>query len=170
MTTAYVGIGANLGDRQANMQKALVGISGFAFVEEISSLYETDAVPPDPSQPTFYNAACRIETGMKSRPLLCSLKSLEQEIGRPSNEPPNSPRVIDLDILLYADLVITEADLTLPHPRLDKRAFALTPLNEIATNRRHPVSGKSINELLTVVGQQGVNRIAGPGWATPQTG
>ena len=171
MSTVYLGLGANVGNREANLRMALRGLFRMSRVEAVSSLYETEPVggPFDfaqgrPQQPPFYNAACRIETGLEPRALLRFLQSLEREIGRRPGGPRFGPRPIDLDILLYEERVVREEGLVIPHPRLAERAFVLVPLAEIAAEVRHPALGKPIAELLSAVGQEGVRRIAGVGW------
>lgn len=159
---AYLGLGSNLGNRHANLRMALRGLTRMAVVLDVSSLYET--APQGPPQPQFYNAACRISTGLEPPALLRFLQALEQEIGRRPSAEPNSPRVIDVDILLCDDLVIDTADLSVPHPRLPERPFVLVPLVEIAPDAIHPTLGKSIAQLAAETGRQGVSLIASRGW------
>ena len=163
MSTVYLGLGANLGNREGNLRMALQGLTRMARVEAVSSLYETDPVG-GPEQPPFYNATCRIETGLEPRSLLRFLQNLEQEMGRRPGGPPWGPRPIDLDILLYEERVVEEEGLVIPHPRLAERAFALVPLAEIAAEARHPTLGKTVAELLAAVGEEGVRLVAGQGW------
>ncbi len=163
MSTVYLGLGSNLGNREANLRLALRGLGRMARLEEVSSLYEAVAVG-GPEQPPFYNAACRIEVGLEPRSLLRFLQGLEQEIGRRLGGVPHSPRPIDLDILLYEERFLDEEGLSIPHPLLAERAFVLAPLAEIAPGVRHPRLGKSVAELLQVLSQEGVRWIAGPGW------
>jgi len=177
MATVYLGLGANVGNREANLRLALRGLFRMARVEAVSALYETDPVggPFDsapwpgrqgrPEQPPFYNAVCRIETGLEPRPLLRFLQSLEREIGRRPGGPRFGPRPIDLDILLYEERIVEEEGLVIPHPRLAERAFVLVPLAEIAAEVRHPALGKTVGELRAAVGEEGVRRIAPAGWA-----
>jgi len=171
MKDIYIGLGANLGNRAANLGMALRYLSPLAVVEEVSSLYETTPVgPPSASswerQPNFYNAVCRISSGLAPLALLRYLKSIEFEIGR---RPDGSwaPRPIDLDFLLYGEDVVAVDGLALPHPRLAERAFVLAPLAEIAPELRHPVSGKSMAELLAALDEDdraGVWLAESPGW------
>ncbi len=179
MATVYLGLGSNLGNREANLRAALRGLWRMGRVEAVSSLYETEPVdgPFDPStslragsaqgrpeQPPFYNAACRWETGLEPRPLLRFLQALEHELGRRPGGEPRGPRPIDLDILLYEERILDEEDLVIPHPRLAERPFALVPLAEIAAGARHPGEGKTVAELLEATGDEGVRRIAEAGW------
>lgn len=162
MATAYLGLGSNLGNREANLRMALRGLSRLSRLVDVSSLYETK--PEGPPQPLFYNAACIIETGLEPLPLLRFLKSLEREIGRRPAAEAGAPRPIDLDILLYDALVLHEDDLEIPHPRMAARGFVLVPLAEIAPQLVHPTSGRAVRELLDAVSQEGVLRIASRGW------
>ncbi len=162
MATVYIGLGANIGNRESNLRMALRGLTRMARVEAVSSLYESDAVGPE--QPPFYNAVCRIETGLEPQPLLRFLKNLEHEIGRRPGGPKWGPRPIDLDILLYEERVLESEELNVPHPRLAERAFALLPLAEIAPEALHPVTGKRASELAGTVDSSGVRGIKGIGW------
>jgi len=159
----YLGLGANLGNRQANLAMALRGIARMAKIEVVSSLYETEPVG-GPPQPPFYNAVCRILCGLEPKQLLRFLKGLEWEIGRRPGGQRFGPRSVDLDILLYDDPVLANEELVIPHPRLAERAFVLAPLAEVAADVGHPLLGKTIEELLRAVRSEGVQRIAGPEW------
>ena len=163
MSSVYLGLGSNLGNREANLRDALRGLWRMGRVEAISSLYETEPVG-GPEQPPFLNAACRFETGLEPRPLLRFLQGLEHELGRRPGGERWGPRPIDLDVLLYDDRVIDEDDLTVPHPRLAERPFVLAPLAEIAADVKHPVAGKTVAQLLKAAGEQGVRRVADAGW------
>ncbi len=158
----YLGLGSNLGNREANLRMALRGLARLARVEAVSSLYETEA--EGPPQPAYYNAACAIATGLEPLGLLRFLKSLEHEIGRRPAPDENAPRVIDLDILLWDDLVLESPELRIPHPRLAGRPFVLAPLAEIAPEAVHPVSGKSIARLAAEAGSEGLRLVAARGW------
>jgi 2-amino-4-hydroxy-6-hydroxymethyldihydropteridine diphosphokinase len=164
LSTVYLGLGANIGNREANLRMALRGLTRMARVEAVSSLYETDPIGSVKDQPAFYNAACRIETGLEPESLLRFLKSLEHEIGRRPDGPAGGPRPIDLDILLYEDRVLETAELTIPHPRMHERAFVLVPLAEIAPDARHPQRDQTIAKLAERVGSEGVRRIKEAGW------
>ncbi len=159
---AYIALGSNLGDREANLRMALRGMTRMAQVKEVSALYETD--PEGPSQPAFYNVSCRLETGLEPRPLLRFLQALEHEIGRRPGAERNGPRVIDIDILLFDDRVVDEPGLAIPHARLAERAFVLAPLADIAPDAVHPALGKKIAALAAAAGVAGVRKIADPGW------
>ncbi len=154
----YLGLGSNLGDRKANLEKALQLLGERLHIEQVSSLYETEPVGYA-EQPMFYNAVCRAETELGPLQLLSLIKGIEATLGRvPSFA--NGPRSIDVDILFYGDLSMETVDLTIPHPRIKERAFVLIPLLEIAPQQVHPVSGESIKDLATAVGgRDGVEKI-----------
>ncbi len=159
----YLGLGSNLGNREANLRMALRLLEPLCRVEEVSSLYETAPVGVE-DQPPFYNAACRIITGLEPGALLRTLKRAEFEVGRRPGGPRWGPRPIDLDLLLYGDVVMDSGDLVLPHPRLAERPFVLVPLAEIAADMRLPEDGRTVAELLAAVQTEGVRRIAEAGW------
>jgi len=161
--TVYLSLGANLGDRLANLRLALARLQTLARLEEVSSLYETQ--PQGVSdQPLFLNAVCRVSTGLEPQALLRFLKNVERETGRQPGGERWGPRPIDLDILLYDDRVLDAPELTVPHPRLAERAFVLVPLCELAPELRHPLLGKTMKELLASVGKKGVRKIAPRAW------
>ncbi len=165
----YIGLGANLGDRRANLRLALDRLQTVARLEEVSSLYET-APRGLVEQPPFYNAVCRVTTHPEPEPLLRFLKDIECEIGRRPGGPSGGPRPIDLDILLYGERVVDTPALKVPHPRLPERAFVLVPMCELAPDRRHPLLGSTMRELLDVLEEQAVRKIARRGWETTGMG
>jgi 2-amino-4-hydroxy-6-hydroxymethyldihydropteridine diphosphokinase len=140
---AYVGLGSNLGEREATLREALARlaeIDGIAIVA-ISSFRETDPVG-NVDQPRFVNAAAALETSLGPRELLDSLLELERSLGRDrSREERWGPRTIDLDLLLYGDETVDEPGLEIPHPRLAERAFVLEPLLELDPGLRLPDGG-----------------------------
>jgi 2-amino-4-hydroxy-6-hydroxymethyldihydropteridine diphosphokinase len=161
----YLGLGSNLGNRAANLRMALRYLPPLARVEEVSSLYETAPLGGE-EQPPFYNAVCRISTGLGPEALLRHLKQIEFAIGRRPG-PRWGPRPIDLDILLYGDQVLEHEDLIIPHPLLAERAFVLVPLAELSPHLLHPVLGKPVGELLSALDEaalSGVTRIEPRGW------
>ncbi|HEY8320915.1 MAG TPA: 2-amino-4-hydroxy-6-hydroxymethyldihydropteridine diphosphokinase [Candidatus Baltobacteraceae bacterium] len=126
---AYVGIGSNLGDPEANVRGAIAALGELGAVERTSSLYRTKAWGKT-DQPDFVNAVALLETGLNPRSLLIALKAIEAELGRVPSER-WGPRAIDLDILTFDDLQIEEEGLAIPHPSMNERAFVLVPLAEI---------------------------------------
>jgi len=159
----YLGLGSNLGNREGNLRMALRLLEPLCRVEAVSSLYETAPVGVE-DQPPFYNAVCRVTTGLEPEALLRFLQRVEFEVGRRPGGPRWGPRPIDLDILFYGDRVVESADLVVPHPQLAERPFVLVPLAEIAPELRHPALEKTVRELLTAVGEQGVALVVPAGW------
>lgn len=167
MTTAYLALGSNLGNREANLRMAISAITRMCRVVAVSSLYETDPIPP--GQPAFYNAATAIETGLEPLSLLRFLKGIEEEIGRRPGGPPGGPRPIDLDILLYGEETVADDTITIPHPRMAERPFVLIPLAEIATEAKHPTLGKAVAQLAKAAGDKGVRKVQDVGWEAVTT-
>ena len=133
MTRAYVGVGANLGDREGTIRAALADLDALPEVAgvAVSTLLETDPVGYL-DQPPFLNGAAALETELAPRELLGALLEVERELGRVRGDGPRyGPRPIDLDLLLHGDLVLDEPGLVVPHPRLHERLFALEPLAEL---------------------------------------
>jgi 2-amino-4-hydroxy-6-hydroxymethyldihydropteridine diphosphokinase len=154
----YLGIGSNLGDRQANIEKALKLLNERLQIELVSSIYETKPMGYV-EQPKFLNAVCRGQTELGPLQLLSLVKGIEASLGRVSSFP-NAPRTIDLDIIFYGDMIMQTPELTIPHPRLEKRAFVLIPLLEIAPDLSHPVSGESVKDLTArVQRREGIKKI-----------
>lgn len=142
----FIGLGSNVGDRESNIRSALEHLpqQGVSIIK-VSSLYETTAVGPP--QPDFINAVATGETSHQPRELIRVLKEIEATVGRRPRER-WGPREIDLDLLLYGELTVTEADLIVPHPELTKRNFVLVPLLEIEPDATLP-SGKRVSNYLT---------------------
>jgi len=130
-TTAFVGIGSNLGDREAHLRRAIELLSAEEGIEiaAVSEIRETDPVGPV-EQGQFLNGAVRVETDLAPRELLARLLDTERRMGRVRSER-FGPRTIDLDLLLYGNEIVDEPGLTVPHPRLHERRFALEPLAEL---------------------------------------
>ena len=163
MSTVHIALGANTGNREANLRMALRAMTRMARVVAVSSLYESEP-EGGAQQPAYFNAVCRIETGLEPPALLRFLKGLEHEIGRRPTPEPAGPRPIDLDILLFDDRVVESDGLTIPHPRLAGRAFVLQPLAEIAPDTMVPGSGETVSALAKKAGTERVKRIAEAGW------
>jgi 2-amino-4-hydroxy-6-hydroxymethyldihydropteridine diphosphokinase len=148
MTRAYVGLGANVGNRRANLDRAvelMVADPGIRVLA-VSSVRETDPVGYE-DQPRFLNAACAVETELGPRELLERLLAIERALGRERTGPRFGPRTIDLDLLLYGNETLDEPGLTVPHPRLAERLFVLEPLLELAPDLVLP-DGRAIRDLI----------------------
>lgn len=145
---AYVGLGSNLGDRAGNLLLAVRGMMNAGLrVARLSSIYETAPVDVI-EQPMFLNMVAEIESaGVVPEPLLGSLLKIEYALGR-RRDRPRGARTIDLDLLAFGDVVCATEFLTLPHPRLHLRRFALTPLAELAPDRLHPTLRRTFGDLL----------------------
>jgi 2-amino-4-hydroxy-6-hydroxymethyldihydropteridine diphosphokinase len=146
---AYIALGSNLGDRELNLLRGVaeVGRLPGSRVTALSSFYETSPVGTV-VQDAFYNAVLRLSTRLDARSLLTHLLRIEDETFKRVRTVHQGPRRMDLDLLLYGDSTINEADLVVPHPRLAERRFVLQPLCEIAPDLLHPLTGTSIRELL----------------------
>jgi GTP cyclohydrolase-4 len=153
----YLSLGANLGNRQANILQALQYGQTRTSIKKISSFYETEPVGFS-DQPMFLNTACELETELSPNDLLHFLKWIEKRMGRQASFR-NAPRPIDIDILFYDDLLFDSSSLKLPHPRLHERAFVLVPLAEIAPDLVHPLLNLTVTEILKGVDQAGVKRM-----------
>ncbi len=161
--TVHIGLGSNLGDREHNLLDAIDALRRIdkARITAVSSLYDT--APVGPAQPRFLNAVVELECDLTPQALLGILKQIERDLGRqPGGE--WGPRKIDLDILLWGDLVVAEPMLQVPHVLLHERRFALEPLAELAPDARHPILEVSVREMLERVATQDVVRHASPEW------
>lgn len=149
LTSVYIALGANLGDRRANLAAAVARLAPGVLVERVSSLYETEpAYVLD--QPRFLNAALCGQSALEPYALLALLKRIERELGRTGGVR-FGPRVVDLDLLVYGDVRLDSAELTLPHPRMAERPFVLVPLAEIAPALVPPGWGVSVGKLAATV-------------------
>ncbi len=145
---AYIAVGSNVGDRRATIEAALRDLDGVGGVElgAVSRILETE--PVGPPQGRYLNAAAALRTTLGARELLAAMLAIEARHGRRRTERARwGPRTLDLDLLLYADAVIDEPGLTVPHPRLHERMFVLEPLAEIAAEVVHPAQGVTIEWL-----------------------
>jgi 2-amino-4-hydroxy-6-hydroxymethyldihydropteridine diphosphokinase len=158
LKNAFLALGSNLGDREANLRDALNRLtSDELHIVRRSSLYET-APQELHDQPWFLNAVVEVETDLFPLQLLARARQIEREMGR-RHVTPKGPRNIDIDVLFYGRSVIRTAALEVPHPRIAQRRFVLEPLAQIAPDIRHPVTGRSVNEMLAELGPQGVRRL-----------
>ncbi|WP_040433289.1 2-amino-4-hydroxy-6-hydroxymethyldihydropteridine diphosphokinase [Chlorobium ferrooxidans] len=144
----FIGIGSNIGDRLHHLQEAVdrVSLLENTAVVKVSHVYMTEPVG-EAGQNRFYNGVVLLDTALAPEELRRQCKIIEQELGRPETYPRWSPRVIDLDILLYDDLVISTPALTIPHPELHCRKFVLLPMLDIA-NPLYPATGENTLQLL----------------------
>jgi len=150
MNEAYLILGSNLGDKLANLNKAISLIelkSGSVVLQ--SKIYQT-AAWGNTNQSDFYNQCIKINTSLKPSELIDNVLLIEKIIGRTRGDLKWQERIIDIDILFYENLIINEPNLKVPHPFIQERRFVLAPLHEIAPNFIHPVYNKSVEELLAV--------------------
>ncbi len=147
MTSVYLSLGSNLGDRERHLQRVIEGLDSAGLqVLRISSVFETDPVGKL-DQPRFLNAVVEARTTLLPRQLLARTAKLERRLGR-KRLVDKGPRTIDIDILLYGGAIVNTRDLTLPHPRMTERRFVLEPLAELTPGLRHPIARRTIAELL----------------------
>ena len=151
----YIALGSNVGDRAAHFELAIEALGKFVMVTERSPIYETEPWGYY-DQRDFLNQVVGGETDISPNDLMRQLKIIERDLGREKNFT-NGPRVIDLDLLFYDQLVIETATLTIPHPRMRGRAFVLRPLADLDPDLRHPVYELTVSELLAETDQGGIN-------------
>jgi 2-amino-4-hydroxy-6-hydroxymethyldihydropteridine diphosphokinase len=158
LKTAFLALGSNIGDREAHLREAVTRLESHEIhVLRRSSLYET-APQELLDQPWFLNAVVQVETSLFPMQLLARVREIERQMGR-RRVTPKGPRNIDIDILFYGRTVIATAELEVPHPRIAQRRFVLEPLAEIAPEFRHPMTGKTANEMLAALEPQGTRRL-----------
>lgn len=153
----YLALGSNLDDRLANLKEAVASLPPQMDVKAKSHVYET---PPwgYENQPKFLNQALKVQTYLEPEPLLKHIKRLEIALGRKASFQ-NGPRLIDIDILFYDELVMNTPTLTIPHPRLHERGFVLLPMMDIAPDLIHPVTQKSIREMVAFCNLGGIRQL-----------
>ncbi len=171
MAVAYVGIGTNMGDRVRNCRDAVEALDHLPATRllAVSPLYETE--PEDGAGPGwFVNGAAVLETDLTPEALLAALQGVETLAGRPGERARGKDRTLDLDLLLYDDLVINAPSLAVPHPRMHRRRFVLEPLCAVAPEAMHPVLGRPARDLLAALGPgPAVRPLAVPPMARPVT-
>lgn len=156
---AFLALGSNLGQRQVNLQRAVIALGELMAIGSLSPVYETEPWGIT-NQPRFLNACIKIDTILSPEELLAATKSTEKKLGR---KPGThwGPRLIDIDLLFYDDLVIEASGLSVPHPQLSERAFVLAPLADIGPNLVDPRSGLTVTEMLNHIGDDTVERLNG---------
>lgn len=162
--TAFIGMGSNLGDRKENLRRAVraLKLAPDILVKRVASLYRTAPVGV-PDQPDFLNTVAEITTTLSPRELLVRLLAIEKNLGRVRGER-WGPRVIDLDLLLYDKTEIVTEDLVIPHPRLEKRAFVVVPLAELAPDLVLPGGTRAALLAAKLMQEQLVERVQDSGW------
>jgi 2-amino-4-hydroxy-6-hydroxymethyldihydropteridine diphosphokinase len=150
VAAAYIGFGANLGDKVSKFEEALNAISSLPSTKltSHSRLYETEPEGLVNGGPKFLNAAIAIETDLEPEELMSAIRDIELQLGKSPHHRGDMSRLVDLDLLMYGDLQLKAESLEIPHPRMHLRAFVLAPLAEIAPKEVHPVLGYTVQELL----------------------
>jgi 2-amino-4-hydroxy-6-hydroxymethyldihydropteridine diphosphokinase len=143
---AYLSLGSNLGNREAQLREAEQRLSTLGSAISVSSYYETEPVEFT-NQPWFLNAALALETNLTPQDLMHSILQIERKMGRKRRQE-KGPRTIDIDILLFGNQILNSSDVTIPHPAMHQRRFVLEPLAEIAPEARNPLLNKTVRELL----------------------
>ena len=163
--SAYLALGANLGDRQGQLQgarEALATADGIRVLAA-SPLYETEPVGGPPNQPLYLNAVLQVATSRSCRDLLALCQEVETRFGRYRQEP-WGPRTLDIDLLFYGLETLNQPGLIIPHPRLHQRRFVLVPLADLAPDLCHPAFGRSVRQLLAALGDGEKVRLYAKDW------
>jgi 2-amino-4-hydroxy-6-hydroxymethyldihydropteridine diphosphokinase len=161
LKVVYLSLGSNVGDREAELRTALSKLHSHDFqIERVSSLYETDPVEMR-DQPQFLNIVLEARTTLYPMRLLLRIANIEREMGR-RRTVTKGPRNIDIDILLFGRFTVETPQLQIPHPRMTERRFVLEPLVELSPDLRHPVTRRTMREILAQAPEQRVRRLPGP--------
>jgi 2-amino-4-hydroxy-6-hydroxymethyldihydropteridine diphosphokinase len=170
--TVYFSLGSNIGDREQNLRAALELLDSRGVrIVRASPVYETEPVGYSP-QRWFLNLAVEGETDLFPMQLLARIGKIERELGRVRGIP-NGPRTIDIDILFYGRAIVHSEKLEIPHPRLAERRFVLAPLADLAPDLRHPVTRKTVGEMLAAAPPQSIRKLGSGGadhhslWSVP---
>jgi 2-amino-4-hydroxy-6-hydroxymethyldihydropteridine diphosphokinase len=153
----YLSLGSNVGDREAQLRDAQARLGAVGRVVAVSSFYETEPVEFT-EQPWFLNCVVALETTNTPQELMAAILRMEEEMGRRRLQK-KGPRSIDIDILLFDDVILDSKDLTIPHPAMHQRRFVLEPLAEIAAETLHPLLKKTIRELYALAPGQAVKKL-----------
>lgn len=158
MSQVFLGVGTNLGDKYENLAQALRLLDGRAGrLTAVSPIYQTSPFGAA-HQPIFWNLCAKLETMLPPQTLLNEVKAIESQMGRvPTYH--WGPRLIDLDILLYDDLVLQTETLIIPHVGLPKRPFVLCPLHELAPDLIHPINGRTVKQMMMSIFQNGLQKL-----------
>jgi 2-amino-4-hydroxy-6-hydroxymethyldihydropteridine diphosphokinase len=160
LKTVYLGLGSNIGDREAQLRAAVERLAANDVrILRVSPIYETEPLELT-AQRWFLNLVVEAETGLFPMQLLARVGRIERALGRVRTVP-NGPRTIDIDILLYGGNVVRSEKLEIPHPRMAERRFVLAPLADLNPDLRHPVSHRTVKEMLDAAPEQKVRKVGG---------